>query len=195
MRHHCPALHQGEGNCTAPLFPQGEKVSQIHMPTRKKPQTNQNQGRRTYMRDEKENEHVQTRPGKIKKKRKEKKKGKNELIFYIFTRVNKLNVAQVCRPGMGGGRRGRAGRSAAGDPPGRSVGTPRRIKIPMEGKTRRKRAGGGGGRSHLDGADAPGKGGGWPYTSRMQGCPPLPHPGTPHPESRWVGVWWEGGRE
>lgn len=30
------------------------------------------------MRDEKENEHVQTRPGKIKKKRKEKKKAKKQ---------------------------------------------------------------------------------------------------------------------
>lgn len=70
MRHYCPALHLGEGSYTAPLLPQGGKVSQIHMHARKKTrnsQTNQNQGRRTHMRGEKENERVQTRPGKIKK--------------------------------------------------------------------------------------------------------------------------------
>lgn len=73
MRHHCPALHLGEGNYTAPLLPQGGKVSQIHMHARKKTQnsqTNQNQGRRTHMRGEKENEVF--RPGleKLKKKKK-----------------------------------------------------------------------------------------------------------------------------
>lgn len=125
---------------------------------------------------------------KKKKKKGKQKKAKNELIFYIFTRVNKLNVAQVCRPGMGGGRRGRAGRSAAGDPPGRSVGIPRRIKIPVEGKTRKKR----GGEATWMALMLPGRGAGGRTRPACRAAPhsPTPGPPTPSPDG-----WVHGGRE
>lgn len=97
------------------------------------------------------------------KKNKTTKKGKKLTNFYIFTRVNKLNVAQVCRPGGGGG--GCEQRCRA-PPPDRSVETPPKIKIKIKwgrGETRRIKGGWGGSgewRSHLDGADAPGGRGG-----------------------------------